>query len=93
MEKVALNFLEVFFAIVIYNKKKNYFVAVDRLGIKQIYYHYSKKKSFNSYIRLFSFSKKINTLELKIDKVVLMNFVCLAEYLENKQFIKISFFV
>ena len=45
MEKVALNFLEVFFMIVIYNKK-NYFVAVDRLGIKQIYYHYSKKKSF-----------------------------------------------
>ena len=78
-----------FFAIAIYdNYKKTLFSAVDRLGIKPIYYYLSSNKKFFILTSDYSHLVKYKMANLKIDNNSLMNFICLGRTFQNKTIYK-----
>lgn len=73
----CLQYFNGFFAIIVYdNLKKKIFSAVDRLGIKQLYYYYSKFENLLIITSDYSHFTKYKIFDLKINKLSLMNFLC-----------------
>ena len=88
-EDKCVNFFRGFFAIAIYdNYKKTLFSAVDRLGIKPIYYYLSSNKKFFILTSDYSHLVKYKMANLKIDNNSLMNFICLGRTFQNKTIYK-----
>lgn len=78
-----------FFAIIIYDLiKKKIFSIVDRLGIKQIYYYYSKVNNLLILTSDYSHLFKYKIFDLKIDKNSLMNFLCMGRSFGKKTIFK-----
>ena len=75
----CVKFFRGFFSIVIIDKFKNsIFAAVDRMGIKPLYYCYEKKKNQLIITSDYSHLNKYKIIDLKLKFNVLRNFVCLG---------------
>ena len=85
----CINFFKGFFAFVIYDNLKNsIFSAVDRLGIKPLYFFLSKNKKFFIISSDYSHLVRFKIINLKIDEDSLMNFMCLGRTFQNKTIYK-----
>ena len=69
-------------------KKKTIFAAVDRLGIKPLYYYFCPKEDFLLITSDYSHLVKHKIVKLEINKDALMSFVCLGRTLGKKTIYK-----